>query len=173
MRFPQPLELEVIRSLVDHPDDCITFPDHAYRDGHITIYRDGLSHRLVRYLYEKVTGEPPPRYLLPNCKTKGCQNFHHFEAYERPYALRLVCPNGHPYTARNTLTDNHRRCRRCRDAYNARRRKGTGGKRDHCRKNHRLTADNVYLWRDADGIVHRRCRRCMITYQRNYRKDHA
>lgn len=174
MKFPASLELDVIRSLVDHPDDCITFSDSAYRGGDtIIVYRDGLAHRLVRYLYERMTGHPAPPYLLRVCGTKGCQNFQHYLGTARPYLERKACPNGHPYTAKNTLEGTRARCRRCRDARNARRRKGTGGRPGICAKGHRLTDDNVYVWLDADSRPHRRCRRCMKNYQRNYRKDRA
>lgn len=172
MRFPPTLELELIRSLVDHPDDCITFPPEAYENGHIRIYRDGLSHRLVRWLYERLTGYPAPPYLLRVCKTPGCQNFTHHLGSAKPYITRLACPNGHPYEG-NQIAGKRYRCRRCREAYNRKRRKGTGARPGYCAKGHRLTDDNVYIWLDADSRPHRRCRKCTKTYQRNYRKDHA
>lgn len=174
MRFPQSLERDVIRSLVDYPNDCITFPERVYRNGTITVYRDGLAWRLPRYLYERMTGLPAPRYLLRVCSTPGCQNFHHYTASNRPYLVRKTCPNGHRYTKRNTLPPTTRdRCRRCRDERNARRRKGTGGRPGVCARGHNLTESNTYTWTDRHGILHRRCRRCTKQYQRNYRRDRA
>lgn len=174
VRFSVRLERDVIRSLVEEPEVCITFPDYEYRDGTIYVYRDGLAHRLPRYLYERLTGQQPPRFMLRTCKTKGCMNFHHYEGSDKPYRKRVVCPNGHEYTEKNTLPKSTRdRCRKCRNARNARRRKGTGPRPGICAKGHALTDENVYKWTDWRGTVHRRCRRCMKQYQRNYRLERA
>lgn len=172
MRFTKALEREVFSSLVNHPEDCITFPPEVYRNGTVYIYREGLAWRLHRYTYEKLTGQPAPMFMLRTCKTTGCMNFHHYEAARRPYRERKACPKGHRYTPKNTLPETTRdRCRQCRIERNARRRKGTGAHDGRCAKGHLLTETNVYRWVDDRGITHRRCRICLRNYQRDYRME--
>lgn len=175
VRFSKQLEVQVLSQLFHHPDDHITFPPEAYRDGVVTIYRNGLRHRLPRYLATTIYGVNDLPFMLPACSTKGCQNPNHFEFTSKPYRQRRTCPNGHEYTPKNTLPLNHRfRCRKCRDDYNARRRKGTGPipSKNLCQNNHRMTEDNVYTWTDPiTGTKHRRCRRCMRDYQNARRQE--
>lgn len=170
MRFTPQLERRVVRSLAASPKSCIVFPDEMYRDdGSIMIYRDNLGHRLVRWLWLQAIGPLDGRtYLLRTCRTAGCQNPFHHEISTRPSRGRsaTTCRNGHEYTPANTLPTGRRRCRTCRDAYNAKRRK-TATPNGWCRSGrHKLTERNTY-GPYANG--RRRCRPCTLEASRTYR----
>lgn len=159
---------DVIQTLRNNPSLCITFAADVYRtDGAIMLSRDGKQWYLHRYLAH-VLGWPMAAYMKPGgCGTFGCMNPRHRILATHPgHGSRLVCPNGHPYTPRTTIPGRGKlRCAICRDARNARRRKGVR-RRGYCAKGHRLTNDNVYRWHDAKGREHRRCRRCTIDRMR-------
>jgi hypothetical protein len=170
MRFTQAREAEVIEYLRRHPDECLTIPALERPDGSVVIRRDGLEIRLHRYLWrEMAIGPRLTRYiwLLPKCATRGCVNPRHYEKSTRPKRGRTAtrCPNGHEYTPANTIADGPLRCRACKAARDARRRK-TSRRKGYCAKGHRLTKTNIYTWTDGDGRVHRRCRTCKLAAAR-------
>lgn len=173
MRFTPQLERRVRRTLAHTPDACIVFPDEMYRaDGSIMVYRDNLGIRLVRWLWLQEIGPIDGRlYLHRTCRTKGCQNPHHHEPSTRSARGRTAraCPKGHEYTPANTLpVPSRRRCRQCRDDYNAKRRQPGSTPNGYCRSGqHKLTPANTY-GPYANG--RRRCRRCTLSYSRTHRK---
>lgn len=175
MRFTQKLESEVLSTLRRQPDACITFPENMYRaDGSIMIHRRNRSFRLHRYLSEQL-GHPVERgvYLHPNCSTSGCMNpAHRLESRRSSLGRNATqCPNGHKYSAGNTLPKGRYRCRTCRDLRNARRRTGPRGG-GYCGKGlHPLTPSNVYTSEDVRGRVHRRCKQCTLERMRERRKS--
>lgn len=170
-KFTPQLERRVMRQLGNDAAPCIVLPEGMYRDdGAILIYRDGLAIRLHRYLYQQTIGPLEAKvYLLQRCRTQGCVNPTHYVLSRRPQRGRTAnhCPNGHEYTAANTLPrGSRRRCRICRDAYNARRRQ-TEMRNGWCRSGrHKLTPKNTY-GPYANG--RRRCRPCTIEASRERR----
>lgn len=166
MRFTAAREAEVIEFLRRHPDECLTIPLLERADGSIVIRRDGLEMRLHRYLWDALAVGPAlGRYtwLLRSCGTIGCVNPRHYDRSTRPKRGRTAtrCRNGHRYTRANTIVGGPLRCRKCKAARDARRRK-TDQRAGYCKRNHRLTKANVYVWTDADGRAHRRCRTCKL-----------
>lgn len=173
MKFSPALEQDIIATLAADSDTHITFPESAYRHGTILVYRDNLTWRLPRYLDYVIGGELLPEgwYFLRSCKRKGCMNPFHHVPTRKPYFDRKRCPNGHTYNRYTLLPEGSRdRCRLCRDARNARRRRGGGYPRGKCRKGHDLTPENSYLSTDANGTTHRRCRRCHLERTRAARR---
>lgn len=175
MRFTQAREAEVIEFLRRYPDECLTIPALERADGSIVIRRDGLEIRLHRYLW-RVTGAGPPltrwMWLLRTCSTPRCVNPRHYEKSTRPTRGRTAtrCRNGHEYTPANTIATGPHRCRKCKEARDARRRR-TDQRAGYCRKHHRLTKTNVYVWTDRNGVVHRRCRTCKLAAVRAARSQ--
>lgn len=155
---------------------CITLEDARHSEnGSIVVYRDNLAELFHRRLYKQLCGNIGHRdYLLPTCKTWGCQNPWHREKTRRSSRGRVTskCRNGHEYTAENTLLTGRSRCKTCRDARLKRRRK-TDRQRGQCNKGHMLTDDNVYRWEDSRGTVHKRCKKCKLAATRARRLNGA
>ena len=175
VRFTQAREAEVIQFLRRHPSECLTIPALERDDGSVVIRRDGLEIRLHRYLW-RVMGTGPPLtrsvWLLRSCETRGCVNPRHYARSNRPVRGRTAgrCRNGHEYTPANTIAEGPHRCRKCKEARDARRRK-TDQRAGYCKRQHRLTKANVYVWTDKNGNDHRRCRTCKLAEVRSARSQ--
>lgn len=177
MRVTMRVERDVLKTLAEDPTVCITLEDALHApNGGIKVYRYNLVEMFHRRLYKQLCGELPDReYLLPNCKTWGCQNPWHRERSRRASRGRVAskCRNGHEYTTENTLPDGRSRCKTCRDARLKRRRK-TERQRGQCNKGHLLTDDNVYRWVDGKtGTPHKRCKKCKLAATRASRETNG
>lgn len=155
---------QIVSTLTVDPDRCVVMAPGMNPEPRVV--REGKRWSLHRYLYFRLTGIDLPRseaLLWNHCGTRGCMNPFHRKVTRRR-GVRRVCPNGHPYTAENTIRDQGRyRCRICWEARHQRPRKTT------CRQGHPLTEDNLYRWTDASGFEHSRCRQCQIDRQHAYR----
>lgn len=169
--IPPDMLRDAIATLTHRPQVCVTFPADCYReDGAIFLAREGRGWLLHRYLAH-VLGAPMARYMHRTCKTTGCVNPRHCTLSTSPRTgPRKTCRNGHRYTPANLVSAGHYRCRKCRDAANDRRRKGTR-RRGWCNQGHKLTADNVYTWVNGQGKTGRRCKTCHLQRVREQRAN--
>lgn len=165
---------EMVRTLQRDPDLCLVLHEDMWPDtGMPRVQRDGKRWSLHRYLLFRVTAEEPKESLLAACPTYRCLNPFHFErSMRRGRRVVTHCPNGHEYTPRNTEKHGKYKCKTCREARLARKRKGEYG-RGYCRHGHKLTKNNVYLYTTASGRTFRKCRRCQLSNQRAYRERKA
>ncbi len=110
--------------------DCVVWmgAKSAYGHGQFGISQPGKTRYVHRIVYEAVNGPVPDGLELDHlCRTPACINPAHLEAVtHRENVLRgeglaaqqvkrTHCPQGHPYSAKNTYRDkkNKRYCRTC------------------------------------------------------------
>jgi hypothetical protein len=168
MKFPPDLQRKVLVQLENEPDRCL-----CTEEDEPLVYVDNLTQRLSRWVWEQVRGElPRERYLLRRCDSWGCINPWHRDAITTARPPRDRCPNGHLYDPATDLPG-RLRCGVCAAARLERRRKLydplagiPNGAKTHCPREHRLSPDNVYVWKDRKGRHHRRCRQCTIERSR-------
>lgn len=165
---------EMVEFLAESPDTCLLLnPSMMPKSGMPRVNREGKRRSLPRYLYLRVKSEEPEGFLLAACSTPGCLNPFHFELSQRRGGRVIThCPNGHPYTPDNIERVGKFKCKTCREARLARRRKGKYG-RGYCHKGHKYTPSNTYTTREPDGTLTRRCRTCQKDNQRRYRERRA
>jgi hypothetical protein len=170
MRFTRELEESVLTNLAYRPDSHLVFAPGDYRaDGRIMVYRDNLGTTIQHRLYRQLVGPiPRGKYLTRTCTETRCVNPHHYRLTSTTRARPATCPNGHPYTSDNTLPTGRARCRICKENRLARHRK-TGRKAGYCKRGHRLTKQNSYLYVDRMGREHRRCKICHLERVRTAR----
>lgn len=173
MRLPRDRERALILSLLRDHDQCVVFPQEAYRrpDGFLAVHRDGLQELLHRRLYRLVRDVPLGRAKLSRtCDTWGCQNPWHFAlAPVLETGSHHACPNGHVYADTGVTASGH--CLICATARRAHRSHGglDGGAinaaKDHCPAGHAYTDANTYRQRTGSGI-RRKCRACNLAATR-------
>jgi len=175
------IEEQIVAALAADQSVHITLPPSAYRaDGSILVHRDNLyGVRAQRHLYRRLIG-PLPRevFLRRICDDELCINPYHYVPRRSSRPRPDHCPNGHEYTAENTLTDGRYRCRTCFERLVARRRgNGTGNPnpadinraKTQCVHGHPFTPDNTYIT-EWNGSTRRRCRQCAIEYALAWRE---
>lgn len=169
---------EMVRHLSGDRADCLVLhPSMVPQNGEPRVVRDGKRWLLHRYLYYRVEGHDSDLLFVKACDTLGCLNpYHRLQVKRGSARTHRLCPNGHEYRKADVRPDGSRGCLRCerarRERSNARRRKGRFP-RGRCPKGHRLSGDNVYRTRRADGTYRRRCRTCAIDTQKNYRNKRS
>jgi hypothetical protein len=140
MRYSEKTEEFILYQVLNHPDSHVRLPKEMYRtDGKVMTYRDNRQQMVHRRLWELVHQRPLARrmYLLKKCGVERCINPLHYEVSATPHAGQQLdtCPNGHRYTAENTLPRGSRdRCKKCKEDRLARRRKKDRARRAEERK---------------------------------------
>ena len=129
------------RVTIDAPGGCWYWTGHINSNGYGQLGQR-YAHRLM---HETTLGPIPPGYVVHHeCEVPHCVNPGHLKAMSRSdhnhqpghsgdlNSSKSACPQGHPYDNENTLLEPllsgkaARRCRKCREAEAAARRKTTG-----------------------------------------------
>ncbi len=188
--------LESIR--VDE-NGCWRWQRRTERDGYGRLWVDGRNAMAHRFAYEHFVGPILDGLHIDHlCRVRDCVFWEHLEPVTPQVnilrgvgptarnAMVTHCSNGHPYDEENThWTKKGRACRACgrekarRD--HARLIEQFGHvpltervpriplTRDHCKRGHALTPENVYITRQGSAT----CRTCYRDFSREYQRRKA